>query len=359
MQTVTTHATQTVMTYVCINLDADSQKAVHDAAEQMARSSPFISALNPAAQLGTHNQFHAVLLGALHVHSDEAVASALKAAGEALPLRGRFVKWECGSGPGGRAVLRLAVQLDGVDAFIERLHATLPRGRPAAAHGSCVHVVVGSLAAVDASQHDAFLQAVRDAFPIAPGGAPCAAGSLDCVCTASRAGGQSGVLAELSAERAEQQCSEPRAAKSVAERFCLAASVDQANRAATARRTARGSEPRRAASPVAAAPSAPQRAVSVDALIRSNMSHSKRAHATALSAAAKKKGAPGIAKTHNAIAKKKSNGKQTAPPPLHSRSPHKTWVRAPADATAMEVVSSGRANKSRRRRPANKSQARR
>jgi len=136
------------MPYLYLSFDEAVDASMRDAANRIASGSAF--APGHAAM-----PFHVPLLGSLHVYSRAAIGQATASAPTAL--RGRFVEWKIHAD-----TLRATVELDGAVELINQLQQALPRGRPWKAH----YVALGSVAGIEAAQHDTFLAAVREAFPI-------------------------------------------------------------------------------------------------------------------------------------------------------------------------------------------------
>lgn len=100
---------------------------------------------------------HIPLIGSLHNYAASELADHMALE---QPLSGHFIRWDID--PKSKQ-LRVLAQVDGADILRSRLHACLPLGRP---WQLPMYVTVGCAAAIEESQHAAFLVAVQDAFPI-------------------------------------------------------------------------------------------------------------------------------------------------------------------------------------------------
>jgi len=137
------------MPYACLTFDPAIDAAMRESAVRIASGSAFVPDKQP---------FHVPLLGSLHIYEAEAVRKALDDS-RYFAVRGRFIKWTIHA-----AQLRAIVELDGADVLLKHLQQALPRGRPWRTH----YVTLGSVADIEAAQHDGFLAAVADAFPMDP-----------------------------------------------------------------------------------------------------------------------------------------------------------------------------------------------
>jgi len=137
------------MPNVAANLDPDTAAALSAAATEMAAGSPFVA----------EPRFYKVtLLGSLHTYEDGEVQRTISTLAPALPLQGRFVKWEIAA-----RRLRVAVECEpAVEELQRALHSRLPRGRL----WTSAYITVGYCGAIPIAQHEAFLQAVESSYPI-------------------------------------------------------------------------------------------------------------------------------------------------------------------------------------------------
>lgn len=137
------------MPYACFTFDNTTSAGMHGVTQKLQNSSAFVP----------ESPFHVPLIGSLHVYSQEVVFAAFDAVySSGAALTGRFLAWEIKA-----SQLRCTVALDSADAIVNRLHTHLPQGKPWRAH----YVVLGSVAAIEASRHAEFLAAVEAAFPVA------------------------------------------------------------------------------------------------------------------------------------------------------------------------------------------------
>lgn len=134
------------MPYACALFAETMNDSMRTTANTIASSSAFVPAVQP---------FHVPLFGSLHSYAAEEVAAALAAVPEGL--RGRFLRWDLRN-----SLLRVLVELSQPDALLHHFQQALPRGKA----WRELYVTVGSVAKIDKHQHEAFLAAVVEAFPI-------------------------------------------------------------------------------------------------------------------------------------------------------------------------------------------------
>lgn len=136
------------MPYVAATFDDAISHSMRETADRLAAGSAFKTSDQP---------FHVPIMGSLQQYSPDAIAMAAGSAPSCL--RGRFVKWELH-----QSDLRCVIEFSGVDALLEHLQQTLPRGKPWRTH----YLTLGSIADIEAWMHDDFLAAVSQNFPIDP-----------------------------------------------------------------------------------------------------------------------------------------------------------------------------------------------
>jgi len=136
------------MTFLALHFDADTDSAIRSVASSIAAG---CSAFGPQS-----SAFHVPLIGSLHNYTQDEVQ---QQSGLEAPICGRFVCWEVHANN-----LRVAVELDPVGAheLSQRLSTAFPLGRP----WQRLYTVIGSVAAIDVAERDAFVQALQATFPI-------------------------------------------------------------------------------------------------------------------------------------------------------------------------------------------------
>jgi len=140
------------MPYLCAVFDDATQAVIRQAASRFAGASAFT--------FDEDLTFHIPLIGSLHVYTKEEIYAAVQEGGQATtsPIQGVFSRWEL-HGTRLRVLASLASGHEG----LARVSAKLPRGKEWRGE---LYVDVGTVAEINPSERDAFLDAVVAAFPI-------------------------------------------------------------------------------------------------------------------------------------------------------------------------------------------------
>lgn len=136
------------MPYLATLFDQATETSMRETANKIASGAAFVP---------QENAFAVPILGSMHGHSREDVAS-VTALAPAAQLR--FLRWEVQSNE-----LRIAIELDAkMTSWIEDLQVAFPRCRPWGTR----FVSLGSVKGIEPERREDFLSAVSAAFPIDP-----------------------------------------------------------------------------------------------------------------------------------------------------------------------------------------------